>query len=122
MGQSVANPKRKLLPLQQKKGLMKMTKTLFIFLSGACVVRWSHSYGKLLRCLLIVILFQMFAGDPDAAGAAVVCTGSFNLLTAIKLQSHSDKSVYLGGWGDAQLETSISSVFALRIEKCCHLN
>lgn len=58
---------------------------------------WSHSYGKLLRCLLIVILFQMFSGDPDAAGAAVVCTGSFNLLTAIKLQSHSDKSVYLGG-------------------------
>lgn len=60
---------------------------------------WSHSYGKLLRCLLIVILFQMFAGDPDAAGAAVVCTGSFNLLTAIKLQSHSDKSVYLGVGG-----------------------
>lgn len=83
---------------------------------------WSHSYGKLLRCLLIVILFQMFAGDPDAAGAAVVCTGSFNLLTAIKLQSHSDKSVYLGGGGNAQLETSISSIFALRIEKCCHLN
>lgn len=58
---------------------------------------WSHSYGKLLRCLLIVILFQMFAGDPDAAGAAVVCIGSFNLLTAIKLESHVGSRFIWGG-------------------------
>lgn len=51
-------------------------------------VMFSHSYGKLLRCLLIVVLFQMVSGGPHAAGADIVCTVSFNLLTAIKLQSH----------------------------------
>lgn len=51
-------------------------------------VMFSHSNGKLLRCLLIVILFQMVSGDPHAAGANIVCNVSFNLLTAIKLQSH----------------------------------
>lgn len=49
---------------------------------------WSHSHGKLLRYLFIVILFQMCASGPDAAGAAVFCIGFFNFLTAIKLQSH----------------------------------
>lgn len=89
--------KKALLPLQQSKRLMKMTnavvKVIYISLrylygyAELCLM-WSHSYGKLLRCLLIVILFQMFTGNPDAAGAAVGCIGSFNLSTAIKLQSH----------------------------------
>lgn len=85
---------------------------------------WSHSYGKLLRYLFIVILFQMCAGGPDAAGAAVFCIGFFNFLTAIKLQSHVGSlwQVSLFGGGNSQLETSMFSVFTVTTEKCCHLN
>lgn len=111
---------------------MKMTETLLcqsdlyfsLYGYAELCLMWSHSYGKLLRCLLIVILFQMFTGNPDAAGAAVDCIGSFNLPTAIKLQSHMGSlgQVSLLGGDDSQLETSVSSIFGLRIEKYRHVN
>lgn len=92
-------PKKAPLPLQQRNHLTEMTETplrprdryfpqLLVCGYVELSVMFSHSYGKLLRCLLIVILFQMVSGDPHAAGADIVCTVPFNLLTAIKLQSH----------------------------------
>lgn len=51
----------------------------------------------------------MVSGDPQAAGADIVCTVSFNLLTAIKLQSHMGSrwqvSLFGGGGGGGGVPT-----------------
>lgn len=95
-----------------------MTETLFCqsdlyFSQGPVWLCWALSHVESL-IWKIVEMFINCSSVPDVCRRPRCSRCACNLLTAIKLHLHSDKSVYLGG--DSQLETSISSIFVLRIE------